>query len=48
MKGFSASYKEKLFDRFDTAYYAAVEKNRFQALLAGFVRSRAEEFVPGK
>ncbi len=48
MKGFSASYKEKLFDRFDAAYYAAVEKNRFQALLAGFVRSRAEEFVPGK
>lgn len=48
MKGFSASYKEKLFDRFDAAYYAAVEKDRFQALLAGFVRSRAEEFVPGK
>lgn len=48
MKGFSASYKEKLFDRFDTAYYAAMEKGRFHALLAGFVRSRAEEFVPRK
>ncbi|MCD8035548.1 MAG: DMP19 family protein [Alistipes sp.] len=48
MKGFSASYKERFFDRFDTEYYALMDKKRFQELLAGFVRSHAGDFIPRK
>lgn len=47
MKGFSESYKEKLFDGFDSEYYALMGKGRFYALLAEFVRSRPEDFVTG-
>lgn len=46
MKGFSASYKERFFDRFDTEYYALMDKKRFQELLAEFVRSHAGDFMP--
>lgn len=45
MKGFSASYREKFFDAFDSEYYALTEGGRVEALLAEFVRSRAEDFV---
>ena len=45
MKGFSASYREQFFDRFDTEYYALMEKKRFYALLAEFVRGHAGDFV---
>ena len=48
MKGFSASYKEHLFDRFDEAYFALMKKDRFNELLAAFVRSCPEEFVSEK
>lgn len=46
IKGFSASYKERFFDRFDTEYYALMDKKRFQELLAEFVRSHAGDFIP--
>lgn len=45
MRGFSASYKAKFFDRFDEAYYALMEKRCFYDLMAQFIRSRAEDFI---
>lgn len=48
MKGFSKSYKEKLFDTFDTEYYALMKGGRFHSLIADFVRSRAEDFITEK
>lgn len=45
MKGFSASYREKFFDAFDSEYYALMQGGCFERLLAEFVRSRAEDFV---
>ena len=48
IKGFSASYKERFFDRFDTEYYALMDKKRFQEFLAEFVRSHAGDFIPRK
>lgn len=48
IKGFSKSYKEKFFDAFDTEYYALMKGGRFHALIADFVRSRAEDFITEK
>ena len=48
IKGFSASCKERFFDRFDTEYYALMDKKRFRELLAEFVRSHAGDFIPRK
>lgn len=46
MKGFSKSYKEDFFGGLDREYFALVSKERFYALMADFVRRRADDFLP--
>lgn len=43
-KGFAKSYRLKLFDAFDSEYYALMKNGRFDRLAAGFIRRHAEDF----